>query len=76
MANHSSLNISNITNIDDPSYETIDAVSPIYPTGIDKIKAYDCGNIIRRYIEGDHRILGPVIFNIYNSFSDAKAYVC
>ena len=30
-----SLKISNITNIDDPSYETIDAVSPIYPTGID-----------------------------------------
>ena len=32
-----SLKISNITNIDDPSYETIDAVSPIYPTGIDTI---------------------------------------
>ena len=30
-----SLKISNITNIDDPSYETIDAVSPIYPTVID-----------------------------------------
>ena len=32
-----SAKISNITNIDDPSYETIDAVSPIYPTGIDTI---------------------------------------
>ena len=26
-----------LRNIDDPSYETIDAVSPIYPTGIDTI---------------------------------------